>query len=61
MSAYVDLQEREFSLEADGYTATRHQREVGAGYFDKVMQAVSKDSSTLALHGSTEEAQFASK
>ena len=61
MSAYVDLQEREFALEPDGYTATRHQREVGAGYFDKVMQAVSKDSSTLALHGSTEEAQFAQK
>ena len=59
MSAYVELQEREFALEPDGYTATRHQREVGAGYFDKVMQAVSKDSSTLALHGSTEEAQFA--
>ena len=36
MSAYVELQEREFALEADGYTATRHQREVGAGYFDKV-------------------------
>ena len=60
MSAYVELQEREFTLEQDGYTATRHQREVGAGYFDKVMQAVSKDSSTLALEGSTEEAQFAS-
>jgi isocitrate lyase len=59
MSAYVDLQEREFALEADGYTATKHQREVGAGYFDKVMQAVSKDSSTLALRGSTEEQQFA--
>jgi isocitrate lyase len=59
MSAYVELQEREFALEAEGYTATKHQREVGAGYFDKVMQAVSKDSSTLALHGSTEEAQFA--
>jgi isocitrate lyase len=59
MSAYVELQEREFALEADGYTATKHQREVGAGYFDKVMQAVSKDSSTLALHGSTEEEQFA--
>jgi isocitrate lyase len=58
MSAYVELQEREFALEEEGYTATRHQREVGAGYFDKVMQAVSKDSSTLALTGSTEEAQF---
>ena len=59
MSAYVELQEREFALEDDGYTATKHQREVGAGYFDQVMQAVSKDSSTLALQGSTEEAQFA--
>jgi len=59
MSAYVELQEREFAFEADGYTATRHQREVGAGYFDLVMQAVSKDSSTLALEGSTEAAQFA--
>ncbi len=59
MTAYVKLQEREFELEADGYTATRHQAEVGAGYFDKVMQAVTGgDSSTLALTGSTEEAQF---
>jgi len=60
MSAYVDLQEREFALESDGYTATKHQREVGAGYFDQVMQVVSGGtSSTLALRGSTEEAQFA--
>jgi isocitrate lyase len=58
MSAYVRLQEREFALEEHGYTATRHQREVGAGYFDLVAQAVSPDSSTLALKGSTEEAQF---
>ena len=59
MPAYVELQEREFELEADGYTATRHQREVGAGYFDAVLQAVAGDaSSTLALTGSTEEAQF---
>jgi isocitrate lyase len=59
MTAYVSLQEREFSLEDDGYTATRHQREVGAGYFDQVMQAVSGGvSSTLALTGSTEEQQF---
>jgi isocitrate lyase len=59
MTAYVRLQEREFELEADGYTATRHQREVGAGYFDQVAQAVSGgESSTLALKGSTEEAQF---
>ena len=59
MSAYVRLQEHEFELEDDGYTATRHQREVGAGYFDLVAQAVSGgESSTLALKGSTEEAQF---
>ncbi len=59
MPAYVRLQEREFELERDGYTATRHQREVGAGYFDAVMEAVSGgESSTLALKGSTEEAQF---
>jgi isocitrate lyase len=59
MSAYVRLQEREFALEPDGYGATRHQREVGAGYFDAVASAVSGgESSTLALVGSTEEAQF---
>ena len=45
-------------MEELGYTATRHQREVGAGYFDLVSTAVSPDSSTLALKGSTEEAQF---
>jgi isocitrate lyase len=60
MTAYVRLQEREFELEAEGYTATRHQREVGAGYFDQVARAVSGgESSTLALKGSTEEEQFA--
>ena len=59
MPAYVRLQEREFELEADGYTATKHQREVGAGWFDEIAQAVSGgQSSTLALKGSTEEAQF---
>jgi isocitrate lyase len=58
MPAYVELQQREFALEQDGYTATRHQAEVGAGYFDLVAQAVSPESSTLALKGSTEEAQF---
>jgi len=58
MTSYVELQEHEFALEEFGYTATRHQREVGAGYFDLVTQAVSPDSSTLALKGSTEEAQF---
>jgi len=58
MSAYVRLQQHEFELEELGYTATRHQREVGAGYFDLVTQAVAPDSSTLALRGSTEEEQF---
>jgi isocitrate lyase len=59
MSAYVRLQEQEFALEEQGYTATKHQREVGAGYFDAVLEAVSGgESSTLALRGSTEEAQF---
>ena len=61
MSAYVRLQEDEFALEPAGYTATRHQREAGAGYFDAVMQAVSGGtSSTLALEGSTEAAQVRS-
>jgi isocitrate lyase len=59
MSAYVRLQEREFELEPDGYTATRHQREVGAGYFDQVLGTISGGAaSTLALRGSTEEEQF---
>ena len=59
MPAYVRVQEREFGLEQDGYTATRHQREVGAGYFDAVAQLITGgQSSTLALKGSTEEAQF---
>jgi isocitrate lyase len=59
MPAYVRVQEREFELEEHGYTATRHQREVGAGYFDAVAQLISGGkSSTLALKGSTEEAQF---
>ena len=57
MSAYVRLQESEFAFEEDGYTATRHQREVGAGYFDAVVEALG-ESSTLALEGSTEAAQF---
>jgi isocitrate/methylisocitrate lyase len=58
MPAYVRLQQREFELEEFGYTATRHQHEVGAGYFDLVTQAIAPDSETLALRGSTEEAQF---
>jgi isocitrate lyase len=59
MKAYVELQNREFAMEEQGYTATRHQREVGAGYFDLVSQTISGgSSSTLALKGSTEEEQF---
>jgi len=53
------LQEAEFGAEAAGYTATRHQHEVGTGYFDAVARAISGgDCSTVALSGSTEEAQF---
>ncbi|KQT72087.1 MULTISPECIES: isocitrate lyase [unclassified Microbacterium] len=58
MSAYVELQEAEFAAEAHGYTATRHQREAGTGYFDVVSTALNPDSATLALAGSTETAQF---
>jgi isocitrate lyase len=58
MSAYVELQEAEFAAEASGYTATRHQREAGTGYFDFVSTALNPDSATLALAGSTETAQF---
>jgi isocitrate lyase len=58
MSAYVELQEAEFAAEADGYTATKHQREAGTGYFDRVSTALNPDSATLALAGSTEAAQF---
>ena len=58
MSAYVDLQEQEFAAESRGYTATRHQREVGTGYFDEISTALNPDSATLALAGSTEEEQF---
>jgi len=59
MTAYVELQQREFDMEGDGYSATRHQREVGAGYFDAVATVISGGTaSTLALKGSTEEEQF---
>jgi isocitrate lyase len=59
MTAYVELQQREFDLESQGYTATRHQREVGAGYFDDILSTITAGgSSTLALAGSTEEDQF---
>jgi isocitrate lyase len=58
MPAYVQLQEAEFAAEASGYTATRHQREVGTGYFDLVASAITPESSTVALTGSTESEQF---
>jgi isocitrate lyase len=59
MTAYSELQEAEFAVEDEGYTATRHQREVGTGYFDEVAQVIaSGESSTTALDGSTEQEQF---
>jgi isocitrate lyase len=59
MVAYSELQEAEFAAEPDGYTATKHQREVGAGYFDDVAQVIAGGkSSTTALRGSTEQEQF---
>jgi len=58
MTAYVRLQEAEFAAEPFGYTATKHQREAGTGYFDLVTQAVAPNAETLALAGSTESAQF---
>ena len=58
MTSYVELQEAEFAAEADGYTATRHQAEVGTGYFDRVSTALNPLSETTALAGSTESEQF---
>ena len=59
MAAYSELQQAEFASEAAGYTATRHQREVGTGYFDAVANAISAgQASTVALSESTETAQF---
>ena len=58
MAAYSELQQAEFASEDAGYTATRHQREVGTGYFDRVATAISGNSSTTALAESTEAAQF---
>ena len=61
MAAYSELQQAEFAAEKDGYTATRHQREVGAGYFDSVTQTIQGGvSSVTAMTGSTEEEQFTS-
>ncbi len=59
MPAYVEMQEREFATEVDGYTAAKHQREVGTGYFDDVLSVISGGlATTSALKGSTEEEQF---
>jgi isocitrate lyase len=59
MTAYSRLQQSEFAAEAEGYTATKHQHEVGTGYFDAVMKVISSgQASTTALDGSTEAAQF---
>ncbi|MEV4874161.1 isocitrate lyase [Streptomyces syringium] len=58
MPAYVDLQEREFADQRHGFTAVKHQREVGTGYFDQVSTALNPSAETLALRGSTEEEQF---
>jgi len=59
MTAYSELQQKEFAAEAHGYTATKHQREVGTGYFDHVTGVITGgQSSTMALHESTESAQF---
>jgi isocitrate/methylisocitrate lyase len=59
MTAYVSLQEKEFAAEADGYTAVKHQREVGTGYFDLVSTVLNPAAETTALRGSTEQEQFA--
>ena len=60
MPAYVRIQDQEFARERDGYTATKHQREAGTGYFDQILMAVtSGQAATGALHGSTEAEQFA--
>jgi isocitrate lyase len=58
LSAYVDLQQREFASAEDGYTAARHQREVGTGYFDLVSTVINSESNTIALVDSTEKSQF---
>ncbi|HVE78327.1 MAG TPA: isocitrate lyase [Gemmatimonadaceae bacterium] len=62
MPAYVALQDREFAREADGYTASKHQREAGTGYFDQLLMTITGgESSTAALHGSTESEQFVAR
>jgi isocitrate lyase len=62
MPAYVRVQDREFALEQDGYTATKHQREAGTAYFDQLLMTITGgESSTAALHGSTEAEQFVAR
>jgi isocitrate lyase len=59
MPAFVELQQKEFAAAERGFTAVKHQREVGTGYFDDVTQVIQAGkSSTTALHGSTEDEQF---
>jgi isocitrate lyase len=58
MTAFVELQQKEFAAQAQGFTAVKHQREVGAGYFDEVSKLVTGSSTLSALEGSTEEEQF---
>ena len=58
MPAFVELQEREFAAASKGFTAVKHQREVGTGFFDEILNIVNKDSSIGALKGSTEDEQF---
>ena len=61
MSAFVELQEKEFAAAEKGFTAVKHQREVGTGYFDAVTTTIEKEASTAALKGSTEDEQFFDK
>jgi isocitrate lyase len=58
MSAFVEMQEKEFAAAERGFTAVKHQREVGTGYFDAVTTTIEKEASTAALKGSTEDEQF---
>jgi isocitrate lyase len=58
MSAFVELQQKEFAAADKGFTAVKHQREVGTGYFDAVTTTIEANASTAALKGSTEDAQF---
>jgi len=58
MPAFVELQEKEFQAASKGFTAVKHQREVGTGYFDAVLNTINKESAIAAMKGSTEEEQF---